>query len=368
MRGRTSWVRIAAVRTAPLLVLALGLALAACHSSSGADGGSGDGNGPGSECTANSECQSGICVLPDANTPIGFCTETCHHQSDCGDFPGGCCVPTSDGSVVCAISALCTDGDAGLGDPCPTGDECALGLICLSDSSGAITECSQPCQDTTDCGGVSQECCDDLSGGQGAPILVCVLDPACTTAPDAGPAYDAGPIGPGGDDGGPFYAALYVDGTLTADTNAFLGFVGQDFALLSAPPLGQNLQLDLQDTLAPGTYACDGGLALSDAGLEAILSTRTDQSPTFAALLPGELQNLTFPFACGPLGGASGDVVQDANVSVDAFTPGRVRSADAGPVSGHLQGSAYLRVGPDDGGTGSTLELRARFDVPLTPP
>ncbi|MBS2030839.1 MAG: hypothetical protein JST54_23250 [Deltaproteobacteria bacterium] len=368
------------MKRSSLLLAFTALALSACHGSSTPD--AGGSNGPGSECTSNADCQSGICLLPDANTPIGFCSEPCKHVGDCfKDYLGGCCVPTQSGEVVCAIAALCNDtGDAGLGDPCPTGGECGAGLLCLSDSTGAVTECSQVCQTNADCAGASQVCCEDLSGGVGNPELLCVLDPACGPQGDGGPTYDAGPPGPGGDDGGPFYAAYYVDGTLVADTTAYLGSVGPSSDLLFAPPLGRNLEIDLHPDAPLGTFACDGGGSPAPDGgsIFAVATTNTTNSTNFATLLPGTWQNLTLPFLCGPGVVPDDDSlsVRAASITITAYTPGRVLSADAGSLPGHLTGSAYWQVGPTDGGyddagfplRNSLLEIRERFDVPLTPP
>lgn len=358
-------------RTLPLLAcLTL---LGACSHKGSADGGSG--NGPGERCTVQSDCASSLCVS-DPTSGLGFCSAPCKHTADCqSGFPDGCCVAVTDASqaneLVCAIAALCSHGDAGLGDPCPGNhDQCASGLVCLF--GGAISECSQSCTTSNDCGGVAQECCEPLSSASGQPVNFCVIDPSCTAPPDAGPGFDAGPPGPHGDDGGPFYAALYVDGTLTADTASFGGGVAPNSDELDAPPLGKNLTLGFPHDLLPGRYACSdgGGSAVPDGGaLFAALSTRTTDSSDFAALLPASLQGLVVPLECGAgvVGGGPGFTVQSAFVEIQRYSPGRVRTLDAGPITGHVAGTAGFLVRPTDGGAGS-LELRARFDVALTPP
>lgn len=343
------------------------LVLAGCRSKSGPTGGT---NGPGERCTAHSDCQSGLCVLPDANTPIGFCSAPCKAQGDCAkDFPEGCCIPTQQGDAVCAIALLCSHGDAGLGEPCPTQSECANGLVCLSNSDNTVSMCSHTCATTADCEGVAQECCEDLSGGVGNPQLFCILDPNCTSSGDGGGGFDAGPIGPGGDDGGPFYAALFVNGQLTGDTTSFEGFVAQGTDTLKAPQSARNVELDLAWSLPVGSYGCDAGFG-PDGGLYAVINTDTSApSPGFVDLLPASWQHLTIGFGCGPGTALGNDAlgVQAANVDIEQFTPGRLRTPDAGPLKGHVKGSAYWKVAPLDGGAG-TLEVRERFDVDLLAP
>ena len=199
-----------------------------------------------------------------------------------------------------------------------------------------------------------------------------MLDPACSAPPDAGPAFDAGPPGPRGDDGGPFYAALYVGGTLTADTSSYAGFVGPNGDELDAPPLGRNVTLGFRHDLVPGRYGCfdGGGSALPDSGaLFAALDTRAADSRDFAGLLPASDQGLIVPLQCGAglVFGGAGFTVQSAFVEVLRYRPGRVRTLDAGPLAGQVAGTAGFLIRPSDGGAGS-LELRARFDVTLTPP
>jgi hypothetical protein len=357
-------------RTVPLF--ACMAMLAACGHKAGRDGGGG--NGPGERCTVQSECASGLCVS-DPASGLGFCSAPCKKPSDCNaGFPDGCCVSTSDASqLVCAIAALCSHGDAGLGDACPGAhDECANGLVCLFSQNGPLSECSQPCATSDDCGGVAQECCEDLSSTPGQPARFCVLDPACNAPPDAGPTFDAGPSGPRGDDGGPFYAALFVDGTLTADTSSYAGSVGPNGDELDAPPLGRNLTLGFRHDLTPGRYGCSdgGGSALPDSGaLFAALDTRPTDSRDFAARLPSSDQGLIVPLQCGAglVFGGAGFTVQSAFVDVQRYRPGRVRTLDAGPLAGQVTGTAGFLIRPSDGGARS-LELRARFDVTLTPP
>ena len=358
--------------TVPLFACLAVLAAGCGHKSNGSDGGGS--NGPGERCTVQSDCASSLCVS-DPASGLGFCSAPCKTSQDChAGFPDGCCVSTTDASqLVCAIAALCSHGDAGLGDACPGAhDQCANGLVCLFSSSGPLSECSHPCTTSNDCEGVAQECCEDLSQTPGQAARFCVLDPACSAPPDAGPRFDAGPPGPRGDDGGPFYAALYVDGTLTADTASAAGFVGPGGDELDAPPLGKNLTLGFRHDLAPGHYGCSdgGGTAMPDSGaLFAALDTRAADSRDFAGLLPASRQGMIVPLQCGPglIFGGTGLTVQSAFVDVQTYRPGRVRTLDAGPLTGHVTGTAGFFIVPSAGGAG-TLELRARFDVPLTPP
>jgi len=355
-------------RNALLLATAL---LCSCGSC-GAPGTPSDEGGPGAECTANADCLSGICIGSNDVSALGFCSATCQHPTEClDDFPGGCCIPTTDGQTVCAIASLCNDlGDAGLGDPCPNHTECAPGGICIFSSDNAISECSQVCRTTADCGGLPEECCEDL--GTTSPQLLCVLDAQCAEPADAGPSgFDGGPIGPGGDDGGPFYAALLVNGTLVADTTSFQGTVGPSRDTLFAPALDQNLELDVPAQLAVGTYACDGGGELGDggSGISGVALTRPGRVLGFADLLPPEWQSLVIPLRCGVgvVTGSPGLSVDAATLEVSAFTPGRVRGPDAGPSPGHLTGTASWRVS-DPSGLAGTLEVNERFDVSLAAP
>lgn len=124
-------------------VLAALWLLTGCEDSAGTADTDGDDAGRfGAACTANANCDSGMCVGSTTTTP-GFCSAPCSTDGDCQQILFGACCETRGG--YCKTSDLCggLDGDLPDGD----GDE---PVLCTPESFRCIGSDLQRCNATGD--------------------------------------------------------------------------------------------------------------------------------------------------------------------------------------------------------------------------
>ena len=140
----------------------------------------------GEACTDSAQCESGLCH-------DGICTSECTDDDECaddlvcgGDADVDVCVPptlcTADGDCDpddrCVVdrngdvSLTCDDpvGPGEPGDECSDDDDCASGL-CLDG------ECSQPCDNPSDCEADGDYVCTGEDLGDGEDTYVCTEQP-----------------------------------------------------------------------------------------------------------------------------------------------------------------------------------------------
>jgi hypothetical protein len=131
--------------------------------------------GPGSACTSNNICASGIC---GTNGTGRCCTNACIEGGSCGatgcsttgacEYPGVStpCPSTTSGPMC--TGGMLTNGCDGMGTcdltptPCPNGFACASATACL-------TSCGSTAGNNADC--QANDYCDGLNGGACQPMI-----------------------------------------------------------------------------------------------------------------------------------------------------------------------------------------------------
>ena len=118
----------------------------------GPDAGPMDGD-IGAVCTADADCEGGICLAEGEGFDGGYCSSVCTTDEDC---PGsGVCLEAGGGTFLCFDRC----------DPAATERECRAGYGCASSFSLPAPICLPGCTDDTDCeGGLA---CDPEAGFSG---------------------------------------------------------------------------------------------------------------------------------------------------------------------------------------------------------
>ncbi|MSP93482.1 MAG: hypothetical protein EXR79_17105, partial [Myxococcales bacterium] len=134
--------------------------------------------GPGCSCTANAECQTGLCIDDNAVAGGKACVRTCK-----GSCPGGyaCAnVPGSGGDVL----SICVPKFGHLCEPCGVSKDCeALGLkdsACV-DQGGLGRFCGISCGTDVDC--PAEYACSEVATAEGGKLKQCVRKPDAMQSP-----------------------------------------------------------------------------------------------------------------------------------------------------------------------------------------
>ena len=131
----------------------------------------------GSQCTATTDCVSGLtCVKLNASDAQSWCRASCQQSGTCSGTDA--CAEQSDGSFACIPAAA---NKKGLGDACAASDSCDSGLCVAGLSKQACTQvCSVGDSTTCPCG---FECLNTTAGGlcfSGKKVACVPAGGACT--------------------------------------------------------------------------------------------------------------------------------------------------------------------------------------------